>query len=610
MDKLDLFNIALDGYSALLCAMMGVHALMAARGRRDEVSRCFAGICLANAVMALGDITSWAPAPPLDRGQYALVMAGSFAYYVAVMPIYLFFTGYIVSYLERRTQLAPAVRRVAPPLLGALFVAYSICCVASLWNGMLFVVTPEAGYERGDLFWISQASVIALHLFNAAIILRHFGCLTAAERLGFVSYLLLPMAANAVQVALFGVALLNAAITLALLIIFISIQSERKALLARREQELAEARADIMLSQIQPHFLYNTLTAIREMCLSDPTEAARMVTDFSAYLRENMASLTSRAPIPFERELRHARTYLALEQKRFGNRLRVEFDVRATAFSLPPLSLQALAENAVRHGVTKREEGGRVRVASAEEPDAFVVTVADDGVGFEPDAARLDGRLHVGIANVSARVEGAVRRHAGGGQHAGRGHARDAAHPEGGGRGRRCGWERGRRGGGRGAPGERALDGGMAGGRLGRCGDGRRPDGAVWKWRSARECGGRCAGVAAGDAAGSGGLNLAVRPGTPRGRSARSATRRLGWRSAEAHPTGARSPIAEGMANEHHRGGRRAAGVARYRAPCPGGRRGGRGAGVLAAAHGARLCARASRGRGVSGHRDARYERP
>lgn len=270
---------------------------------------------------------------------------------------------------------------------------------------MLFVVTPEAGYERGSLFWISQASVIALHLFNAVIILRHFGSLTAAERLGFASYLLLPMVANAMQVAMFGVALLNAAITVVLLIIFISIQSERKALLARREQELAETRADIMLSQIQPHFLYNTLTAIREMCLSDPTEAARMVTDFSAYLRENMASLTSREPIPFERELRHACTYLALEQKRFGDRLRVEFDVRATAFSLPPLSLQALAENAVRHGVTKREEGGRVRVASTEEPDAFVVTVVDDGVGFEPDAVGLDGRLHVGIANVSARVE-------------------------------------------------------------------------------------------------------------------------------------------------------------------------------------------------------------
>lgn len=118
MDSFDLFNIALDGYSALLCAMMGAQALVAARGRRDEVSRCFAGICLANTVMALGDITSWAPAPPLDQGQYVLVVAGSFAYYAAVMPLYLFFTGYIVSYLERRTQLAPAVRRAIPPLLG------------------------------------------------------------------------------------------------------------------------------------------------------------------------------------------------------------------------------------------------------------------------------------------------------------------------------------------------------------------------------------------------------------------------------------------------------------------------------------------------------------
>ena len=563
MDSFDLFNIALDGYSALLCAMMGVHALIAARGRRDEVSRCFAGICLANAVMALGDITSWAPAPPLDQGQYALVMAGSFAYYVAVMPIYLFFTGYIVSYLERRTQLAPTVRRVAPPLLGALFVAYSICCVASLWNGMLFVVTPEAGYERGDLFWISQASVIALHLFNAVIILRHFGCLTAAERLGFASYLLLPMAANAVQVALFGVALLNAAITLALLIIFISIQSERKALLARREQELAEARADIMLSQIQPHFLYNTLTAIREMCLSDPAEAARMVTDFSAYLRENMASLTSRAPIPFERELRHARTYLALEQKRFGNRLRVEFDVRATAFSLPPLSLQALAENAVRHGVTKREEGGRVRVASAEEPDAFVVTVADDGVGFEPDAARLDGRLHVGIANVSARVEALCGGTLVVDSTPGAGTRATLRIPKGeGADGGAVGSAEGGAGGGQWVPlVRRALR--LAAWLAVRLGALRGRSAhlmvTVWKWRSAtrvRRPDARVWRLATRPEAR--GLNLAVRPGTPRGRSARSAAT---WRLRLAavrrsHPTVVRAvPVAEGVANEHHRGG-------------------------------------------------------
>lgn len=405
MSLLDLLNIGLDGYSALFCAIMGVHTLIGERGRHDGVSRCFVGICLANAVMALGDMTSWAPTPPLDEAGYVLVVAGSFAYYAAAMPLYLFFTGYIVSYLKRRTQLVPAVRRAAPLLLGMLFAAYLACCIASLWNGMLFSVTPEEGYARGDLFWISQASVIALHLLNAFLVLRHFGCLTIAERLGFASYLVLPMVANAVQVVSFGIALLNASITVALLIIFISIQSERKALLARRDRELAEARASIMLSQIQPHFLYNTLTAIRELCLIDPDEAARTVTDFSSYLRENMASLTSSCPIPFERELRHVRTYLSLEQRRFGERLRVEFDVPTTAFCLPPLSLQVLTENAVRHGVAKREEGGCVRIVVREESDAFTVVVEDDGVGFDATRTVDDGRLHVGIANVQARME-------------------------------------------------------------------------------------------------------------------------------------------------------------------------------------------------------------
>lgn len=405
MGSLDLLNIALDGYSALLCVMMGIYALVGERGRRDKVSRCFAGICLTNAVMALGDITSWAPAPPLNEAEYALVVAGSFSYYAAVMPLYLFFTSYIVSYLERRTQLVPTMCRVVPPLLGTFFAAYLACCIASLWNGMLFAVTPEEGYARGDLFWISQVSAIALHLFNVVLVLRHFGCLTVVERLGFVSYLVLPMVADAVQVVSFGIALLNSSITVALLIIFISIQSERKALLARRDRELAEARASIMLSQIQPHFLYNTLTAIRELCLTDPDEAARTVTDFSVYLRENMASLTSSRPIPFERELRHARTYLSLEQRRFGERLCVEFDVATTAFRLPPLSLQALAENAVRHGVAKREEGGCVRIVVREESDAFTVAVHDDGVGFDVARAADDERLRVGIANVRTRME-------------------------------------------------------------------------------------------------------------------------------------------------------------------------------------------------------------
>ncbi|RDB62299.1 transcriptional regulator [Gordonibacter sp. 28C] len=393
------FNIALDVYSALLCLVLGAYVLVSGN-RHDRANLCFAGICVCNAVMALGDMTAWMFAAPLDGVEYAVMLVGTFAFYVAPAPLFMFFTGYIQTYLSKRAPLA----RSYLPLSVALFTLYTLGCTVSLFNGMFFLVDPATGYERGPLFWLAQVVPVALHLRNAGIVVRHRSCLERKELLGFASYIALPIVAEVVQVAFFGIALMNTAVALAILLVFLSIQSERKALLAQRERELAEARSDIMLSQIQPHFLYNTLAAIRELCASDPAEAARAVTDFSSFLRENMASLTSKQPIPFERELRHTTTYLNLEQRRFGGRLRVEFDIASRDFELPPLTVQALAENAVRHGVSPREEGGCVRVSSHDDEGGHVVEVQDDGVGFDPSAAPDDERIHVGIQNVRVRL--------------------------------------------------------------------------------------------------------------------------------------------------------------------------------------------------------------
>lgn len=394
------FNIALDLYSALLCLVLGAYVLVSG-DRRDRANLCFVGICACNAVMALGDLTSWAFAAPLDATGHAIMLAGTFAFYAAPAPLFICFTGYIVGYLSKRTPISHNYFRLSI----ILFSLYMTGCVASLFNGMFFAVDPDVGYVRGPLFWLAQVIPVVLHLRNATIVVRYRTCLERKELLGFAGYIALPIVAEAIQVAWFGIALMNTAVSFAILLVFLSIQSERKALLARREQELAEARSDIMLSQIQPHFLYNTLAAIRELCASDPAEAARAVTDFSSFLRENMASLTSKEPIPFERELRHTTTYLNLEQRRFGSRLRVEFDVESLDFALPPLTVQALAENAVRHGVSMREEGGCVRIASHDDGRAHVVTVSDDGMGFDEHAlADGDARMHIGIQNVRMRL--------------------------------------------------------------------------------------------------------------------------------------------------------------------------------------------------------------
>lgn len=152
----------------------------------------------------------------------------------------------------------------------------------------------------------------------------------------------------------------------------------------RLERELLESRVAVSLSQIQPHFLYNILTGIQFLCSVDPVRAERVVTDFTMYLRGNLNSLSSSAPIPLTQELEHVRHYLTLEQLRFGDKLRVEWALEDVDALVPALSVQPLVENAVRWGM--REDGLTVRIATHVSSAGHVVTVQDDGLGFDPQA--------------------------------------------------------------------------------------------------------------------------------------------------------------------------------------------------------------------------------
>ncbi len=172
------------------------------------------------------------------------------------------------------------------------------------------------------------------------------------------------------------------------------------------QKELYEAKVSVMVSQIQPHFLYNSLTSIAMMCTKDPKQAKNATINFADYLRGNMNSLKQTSPVPFTQELEHLKKYLMLEQMRFGDLLNIEYDIQAVNFSLPQLSVQPLVENAVKHGVGMKEDGGTVTIATRELPDHFEVIISDDGVGFDSSAPpKNDGRSHVGMENTKQRLK-------------------------------------------------------------------------------------------------------------------------------------------------------------------------------------------------------------
>jgi len=118
-----------------------------------------------------------------------------------------------------------------------------------------------------------------------------------------------------------------------------------------------------------------------------------------------MDSLVLKEPIPFRTELEHAKVYLELEQLRFPDELHIDYDLRCMDFLIPALTLQPLAENAVRHGVRGKKSGeGTVTIATREYEDRFEVIVTDDGNGFDPDAIPQDDHTHIGLNNVRERL--------------------------------------------------------------------------------------------------------------------------------------------------------------------------------------------------------------
>lgn len=178
------------------------------------------------------------------------------------------------------------------------------------------------------------------------------------------------------------------------------IEAEKQAM----ELRLQENQISIMLSQIQPHFLYNTLNSIYQLCETNPMRARFMVNSFSEYLRNNLSSLEEPGLITFETELSHVNTYLDIEKVRFEDTLEIEYDIKCMDFSLPVLTVQPIVENAVKHGTSKKRGGGRVRISTEDDGQDYVITVSDTGCGFDPDVPKNDGKRHVGIENVRQRL--------------------------------------------------------------------------------------------------------------------------------------------------------------------------------------------------------------
>ena len=291
---------------------------------------------------------------------------------------------------------------IAFGVVGALWLVYFVLLVQTQFTGNLYSVGDDNVYRRGPYYPILLIPVLLITVIDMIVLWRNRRRLSAKQRAAFATYLAVPATSMVWQMVSYGLLATVLGTSLGALGMFCFVASDQADSFRQKEAEVVRLRTDVMLSQIQPHFLFNTLDTIYGLVDEDPDVAKKAIASFSQYLRANLDSLKHAAPVPVERELVHVRTYLELERMSDASRIDYEIDAQATNFLVPALSVQTLTENAVKHGLGGLESGGKVTIRTYERDEEFAVVVQDDGIGF--DSNELDGTMGIGISNTRERV--------------------------------------------------------------------------------------------------------------------------------------------------------------------------------------------------------------
>ena len=291
--------------------------------------------------------------------------------------------------------------------------------VMSPFIGDFFYLMPENRYARGPLYPLFILLVIVIQLLNLAGTIKRRKQLSRKVFLAFLIAILSILSALTVHLFtdvfhLIDISYVLSALAMYGLILSDQIEQDRRHQqeivrqhqeiarqqkeiadqqkeiaeqqkeIADQQKEIAHERASVMVLQMRPHFIYNTLMSIYSLCNLDPQKARQLTLDFTNYLRRNFNAVASDSAIPFSTELEHTRAYLSVEQAQYDDMLVVDWDTPFTHFRLPPLTLQPIVENAVKHGMDPDSDPLHISIRTRHTDSGAEITVEDNGPGLNP----------------------------------------------------------------------------------------------------------------------------------------------------------------------------------------------------------------------------------
>ncbi len=299
-----------------------------------------------------------------------------------------------------------AGEKISTGLLSKLAIVFAVTHIALLIIGqftdIFYQVTTNNEVIRGPLFPLLVFPAVVIMLFDIVGIFFIRKKLLKGYFISFLVYLI-PLTVVTILHMFFSLELfIILALGLWALTILVLVVKENSKEYLKHQKEIVNQKANILILQMRPHFIYNTMTSIYYLCDQDSNKAKQVTLDFTTYLRKNFAAIASEEAISFLEELEHTRAYLAVEQAQFEDTLFVNFDTPYTSFKLPPLTLQPIVENAVKHGMVSSNKPIHISIKTRKTDSASEIIVEDDGKGFKPAD---DNEPHIALNNIRQRLE-------------------------------------------------------------------------------------------------------------------------------------------------------------------------------------------------------------
>ena len=395
-NAIDLINFS-AAVTGLVIVLLGLFFTLAMKSLEKWTRRFFVALFSVAAAYVASDLLS----------QVSLIFLGPD--YAVLSRIAVFceslFSSLLMPMITVYLLRCSGERRKRTPLFASmltLWLVYVALLIFTQFSTEIYSISSKNVYQRGPWYFVLLVPPAAMMIMNCISLFFRRKQLTKKQRAAFTVYLLIPLGCMLIQMFSYGLLMIVIGTSVSAMIMFVFILLDQVDHSIRQQKENAAQQASITVLQMRPHFIYNTLMSIYYLCKQDAEKAQQVILDFSSYLRKNFTAIAKADAIPFEEELEHTRAYLAVEQARFKDQLLVEFDTPFTDFRIPPLTLQPIVENAVKHGMDPELEPLFISISTRRQDGYAEITVDDSGPGYQPAD---DNEPHIGLDNVRERLK-------------------------------------------------------------------------------------------------------------------------------------------------------------------------------------------------------------